>query len=184
MGPKPIAVVLVVLVGAVAVYDLKFLVNRSTQRAPKLESASEAAEQTQEECAVQSEQPAAPESKQAPEPAAEPAAAELPPVLSMAWSNPFNENRKPLPPDAVAGPTVAEKKSADPFAGVAPVISAVLISESSRRAVIDRQIMAEGDVHAASGAELESITPSGVVLRAAGQTWFFPMGNAPYGNQN
>ena len=204
MGPKPIAIVLVLLVGAVAAYDMKFLMNRSAKKVPKPLTATETAASDAVSETAQPEQQAAPAAEGAQPTADEPQAKgeacpvagaqaaektepefKLPPVFEQAWTNPFQEGRKPavVRDDGPAPQSVAHD-GADPFGALAPSVSAVLIAESSRRAVIDRLIMAEGDLLPGSGAEIKSITPSGVELMLDGRTRFFRMCGAPRDTEN
>ena len=207
MGPKTIAIALVFLVGAVAAYDVKHVVNRKNKQhttpgaaAPAepqdVKAAGDAGAAPVDHNAAAQADPAPPAEKiqpadastatpadPAPGPSAGSAAvATLPPIFQTGWTSPFTKTPELAP--AAAGETVQKADAAGIAGGgfsqdYQPVISAVLLSGKAKRVVIDRQALSEGDVVPGIGATVKAITESGVELEVAGTTRFFRLGVGP-----
>lgn len=187
MGPKAIAVTLVLIVSAVAAYDVKYLLDRkknaaATPAAAGSTDANAGSRQLQLPDA-QAAQPrprpvdadgAAGAAQQA-DAAGKAPAAQLPPVFRMDWVNPFTKEPEATsaagaPPDTGAAP-----HGVDVLAAYNPIISAVLIGSTMKRVVINRQVYSEGDCIPAIGAMVKAVTPAGVELTVGANSRFFPL---------
>lgn len=192
MGPKMIAVTLMLLVGAVAAYDVKFLGGRKGKQVKGAvaaeqvkDTAGDAAEQQAAETQAKAPQPpdaatpSPPASKPQQPAAVAPAANALPPLFDAQWTNPFTKTSE-MPSGrgeaADAGDGQAATTSAaapDASSGYEPVVSAVLIGGNAKHVVINRQVLTEGDRVPGIGATVKAITDSGVELQFGSKTRFF-----------
>ena len=198
MSRKTIVIVLLVLVGGVAAYNLKFFVERAKKKEkPKVAETSE-----------KEAEPAktdAPPVASAPEPAAAPApegqrnaagtsneqaeraqttvqendahterASNLPAIFTMEWVN-------PMQPAVVATTSSSETAPgamgwSNTFENTSPVVSAVLIGRKGRRAIINGHIVNKGDRLPGTDAVVCEIHAEGVEIKAGGTTRYFPVG--------
>jgi hypothetical protein len=222
VGSKAFAVILVILVGGVAAYDVKFVMDRQRARAPARVAAvgdnpenepgqTSAAESPAAQVAAvggnpenEPEQTTAAESPAAPVQQEEPdlgppqqlakndgsqrtpgnqTTSSLQDILDGNWPEPFEgdwnigETSEPATPTPTPTPE-PQPEPLDPFQGRTPVVSAVLITGTNKRAIVDRQIVREGSKLAGGGAEVWAITPDGVEVRFGDVTLLLPVGGA------
>ena len=198
MGSKAFAIILVILVGGVAAYDVKFVMDRQRARAPARAAAVGDNPENQPQQTSAAESPAAPVQQEEPDlgppqqlakndesqrvPGNE-TTSTLQDILDGNWPEPFEgawntgETSEPPPPPPPPPPE-PEPEPLDPFQGRTPVVSAVLITGTNKRAIVDRQIVREGTKLAGGGAEVWAITPDGVEVRFGDVTLLLPVGGA------
>lgn len=192
MGPKAIAIILVILVGGVAAYDVKFVMDRRRAKAPAPAVAVDENPENEPEQTSAPESPAEPVEQEAPDldPPQQIAKIDesqrtpgnettntLQGILDGNWPEPFEgdwnigETSEPPTPEP-------QTERPDPFRGRTPVVSAVLITGTNKRAIVDRRIVREGDKLAGGEAEVSAITPDGVEVRFGDVELLLPMGGA------
>jgi len=180
--PKVIAIVLVLLVGGVAAYDIKFLMNREGSK--KLAPAAEGAHYTADEPEQATPATGTRDTQQVAkhdEPqniAGNETVSSLLDIFNVngKWPEPFQGKAPTIETHAATTPEPPQGWS-DPFLGSTPVVSAVLIGPKSRRAIVDRRIVREGD-KLPGGAEVRSISPDGVEVRFGNVERLLPVGAA------
>ena len=200
MGPKAIAVTLVLLMGAVAAYDVKYMLDRRNKKmeTPATAHPVDAGVGSGQQNVPAGDSPAQDAEPpdhatpagtiQQPDAAGDTSAAQLPPVFTMDWVNPFTKEPEATQSDAVAPPTPgAIPQNIDILAAYNPVVSAVLIGSSVKRVVINRQVYVEGSCVSGIGAVVKAVSPAGVELTLGGNSRFFPLSpqlNSEFGIQN
>ena len=101
-------------------------------------------------------------------------ARKLPAVFEMEWVNPFTKQQEASGTQAEPAPDAAGLS----FPSCSLTVSAVLITGNSKKVVIDRQILTEGDSIPSIGAVVKTISPNGVELKLANKTVFLKLGGA------
>jgi len=182
MGPKTISIVLVLLMGAVAAYDVKYMLDRKNKMTLPAGAAgadggdTAAGQPNAPDNQAPTHQPGPADLDRAETAAEAPTAAQLPPVFRMDWVNPFTKEPETTSSSTAVSPGAGTiPQNTDVLAGYNPVISAVLIGTTVKRVVINRQVFAEGDRVPGIGAVVKAVTPAGVELALGGSSRFFPL---------
>ena len=203
MSRKKTAIILLVLVGGVVAYNVKFFIDRAKKKEkPKVVETSEELTKPAEAdvprvaSAGESAPVLKPRAKNrgaraVVQAAAEPAGTEgastkpadrLPGIFTLQWANitPFEEKATPVAAASYAGQDDEGMNWGNSFVNQGPVVSAVLIGRRSRRALIDGRILSKGDRLPGSNATVCAIYAEGVEIKIGGTRMYFPVsGGSP-----
>ncbi len=197
MGPKLIAIVLVVLIGGVVAYDVKFLMKKESSKQPAMPAEAGEKEAEPQEASDAKADDSSSQGEQEPldsDPAQQAAVQDkthisaaggesgnnLPAIFNAAWPEPFDSGPPGGEPSGSLIPN-PQPGWRNPFPDRAPVVSAVLIAGTEKRAIIDRRLVRVGDILAHIEAEVTAISRGGVELKIRGKQRFFPVGEPASG---